>query len=109
MGRPGARFGPIHTASQARERRSILRIMRGSPLKRLRKIGADPATCEVVAFPFPPRVVDLPPGWRHWSPSEKIERLLGMSLDRCCEILSWAPTSELDRLRLSMQVQVLSS
>jgi|SRR6516164_1749216 len=29
--------------------------------------------------------------WRHWVPAEKIERLLGMSLDRCCEILSWAP------------------
>jgi hypothetical protein len=34
-----------------------------------------------------PRVVDLPPGWRHFSTAEKIEDLIG--LDRCYEILSW--------------------
>jgi hypothetical protein len=76
-------------------------------MRKLRKTGVRDANGKVVAFPFLPRVADLPPRWGQWSPSEKIERLLGMSLYRCCEILSWAPTSELDRLRLSMQVQVL--
>ena len=52
-----------------------------------------------------PRVADLPPGWRHLSPPEKIEHLLGMSLDRCYEILSW-PMTELDPLRLSVWMQV---
>ena len=52
-----------------------------------------------------PRVADLPPGGRHWSPAEKIEHLLGMSLDRCYEILSW-PMTDLDPFRFSVWVQV---
>src|SRR5262245_44231299 len=75
--------------------------MPGSPLKRQRKTGAvDPATGELVAFPFLPRVTgaDKPPGWNRWSAAEKIEHLLGMSLDRCYEILSW-PIDDLDPFR----------
>jgi hypothetical protein len=53
-----------------------------------------------------PRVADLPRGWRHWSPAEKIEHLLGMTLDRAHEILSW-PIPELDPFRLSVRVQVM--
>jgi hypothetical protein len=52
-----------------------------------------------------PRVADLPPGWRHLSTAEKIEHLIG--LDRCYEILSWGPVTELDPLRRSMQMQVM--
>jgi hypothetical protein len=57
-----------------------------------------------IAFPYMPRVADLPRGWRHWSPAQKIEHL-GMSLDRAAEILTW-PVAELDPLRLSLLMQV---
>ena len=74
-------------------------------MKRMRKAGiADPVTGELLQFPFMPRVADLPPGWRHFSPAQKIEHLIG--LDRCYEILSW-PRGELDPLRRSMQMQVI--
>jgi hypothetical protein len=53
-----------------------------------------------------PRVADLPRGWRHWSPPEKIEHLLGMSLDDMAEIMSW-PIAELDPFRLSVKLQVI--
>src|SRR5262245_31929481 len=79
--------------------------MAGSPLKRQRKQGVRLADGSIIPFPYMPRVTDLPPGWRHWSPAEKIEHLLGMSLDRCYEILSW-PMTELDPLRLSVWMQV---
>ena len=52
-----------------------------------------------------PRVVDLPPGWRHFTTAQKIEHLIG--LDRCREILSWGPITELDPLRQSFQWQVM--
>jgi hypothetical protein len=61
---------------------------------------------EVVAFPYKPRTADLPRGWRHWSPAEKIEHLLGISLDRAHEILSWR-VGELDSHRLNVLTQVL--
>jgi hypothetical protein len=51
-----------------------------------------------------PRVADLPPGWRHFSATQKIEHLIG--LYRCYEIRSW-PLAGLDPLRLSMKVQVI--
>src|SRR5262249_56392406 len=79
--------------------------MAGSPLKRQRKHGVRREDGSVIAFPYMPRVADLPPGWRHWSPAEKIEHLLGMSLDRCYEILSW-PMTDLDPFRFSVWVQV---
>jgi hypothetical protein len=79
--------------------------MAGSPLKRARKQGVRLADGSVITFPYMPRVADLPPGWRHRSPAEKIEHLLGMSLDRCYEILSW-PMTDLDPFRFSVWAQV---
>ena len=78
--------------------------MAGSPLKRARKQGVRLADGSVIAFPYMPRVADLPPGWRHFTTAQKIEHLIG--LDRCYEILSWPP-SELDPLCRSMQMQVM--
>ena len=79
--------------------------MAGSPLKRQRKQGVRLADGSIIPFPRMPRVADLPPGWRNLSPPEKIEHLLGMSLDRCYEILSW-PMTDLDPFRLSVWMQV---
>jgi hypothetical protein len=79
--------------------------MPGSSLKRARKQGVRLADGSIVAFPYMPRVADLPPGWRHFTTAEKIEHLIG--LDRCEEILSWGPTTELDPLRLTFQMQVI--
>jgi hypothetical protein len=80
--------------------------MAGSPLKRQRKAGVRADDGSVIAFPYMPRVADLPRGWRHWSPAEKIEHLLGMTLDDMAEILSW-PIAELNPFRLSMKLQVI--
>jgi hypothetical protein len=79
--------------------------MAGSPLKRARKQGIRLEDGTVIAFPRMPRVADLPPGWRHFSAAQKIEHLIG--LDRCYEILSWGPITELDPLRRSFQWQVI--
>ena len=79
--------------------------MAGSPLKRQRKLGIRNEEGTVIAFPYMPRVADLPPGWRHFSAAQKIEHLIG--LDRCYEILLWGPITELDPLRRSMQMQVM--
>ena len=79
--------------------------MPGSLLTRARKQGFRLANGGIIALPRMPRVRDLPPGWRHCSAAKRIEHLIG--LDRCREILSWGPISELDPLRLSFQVQVI--
>jgi len=79
--------------------------MAGSPLKRARKHGIRLDDGRVVAFPYMPRVADLPPGWRHFSAAQKIEHLIG--LDRCYEVLSWGLITELDPLRRSFQMQVM--
>ena len=79
--------------------------MAGSPLKRQRKLGIGREDGSVIPFPYMPRVADLPAGWRHFSAAQKIEHLIG--LDRCYEILSWGPITELDPLRRSMQMQVM--
>jgi hypothetical protein len=78
--------------------------MPGSPLKPQRRAGVRDVGGSVIAFPYMPRVAELPPGWRHFSPAQKIEHLIGM--DRCYEILSW-PLDELDPVRRSMRMQVL--
>ena len=83
----------------------MLRTMAGSPLKRARKQGIRLEDGSVIAFPYMPRVADLPPGWRHFTAAQKIEHLIG--LDRCYEILSWGPITELDPVRRSMQTQVM--
>jgi hypothetical protein len=81
--------------------------MAGSPFKRQRKLGVRVDDDSVIAFPRMPRTADLPPGWRHWSPAEKIEHLLGMTLDDIAEIMSWGPIAELDPFRLSVRLQVI--
>ena len=62
--------------------------MAGSPLKRARKQGVRLDDGTIIAFPYMPRVADLQRGWADWSSAQKIEHLLGMSLDRAHEILS---------------------
>ena len=79
--------------------------MAGSSLKRVRKQGVRLDDGSIVAFPYMPRVADLPPGWRHFTTAQKIEHLIG--LDRCEEILSWAPITDLDPVRLTFQMQVI--
>jgi hypothetical protein len=61
----------------------------------------------VIAFPYlsHPRAGLSHAEWRALSPSEKIELLLDMSLDRAAEILTW-PVAELDPLRASLRMQV---
>jgi hypothetical protein len=86
-------------------RPSHTRAMAGSPLKRQRKAGTGADDGSVIAFRYMPRVADLPRGWRHWSPAQKIEHLLGMTLEDMAEILSW-PIAELDAFRLSVRMQV---
>jgi hypothetical protein len=80
--------------------------MPGAPLKRQHKLGVRDADGSVIAFPRMPRAADLPRGWRYWSPAEKIEHLLGVSLDDMAEIMSW-PIAELDPFRLSVKLQVM--
>jgi hypothetical protein len=62
----------------------------------------------VVAFLYLPRVVgaDKPPGWNGWLAAEKVEHLLGMSLDRVHDYLGWPP-HELDPHRLAAQSQAV--
>jgi hypothetical protein len=66
------------------------------------------ATGEVVVIPRLPPVVGAskPPGWNRRSPAEKVEHLLGLSLDRMAEYLSW-PADGLDPYRLAAQTQVI--
>jgi hypothetical protein len=78
--------------------------MAGSPLKRQRKFGVRRKDGSIIAFPYMPRVADLPPGWRHFTAAQKVEHLIG--LDRCYEILSWQ-WAGLDPVRRSMQMQVI--
>jgi hypothetical protein len=47
-----------------------------------------------------------PPGWNRWSAAEKAEHLLGLSLDRMHDYLSW-PADSLDPYRLAAQTQVV--
>ena len=47
-----------------------------------------------------------PPGWKRWSAAEKVEHLLGLSLDRMREYLSW-PADDVDPYRLAAQTQVI--
>jgi hypothetical protein len=78
-------------------------------MRRLRKTGTlDPTTGEVVVIPRLPSVtgVNKPPGWKRWSAAQKVEHLLGMSLDRLHEYLSW-PADGLHPYRLAAQTQVI--
>jgi len=74
-------------------------------LKRARKQGIRLADGSIIAFPYMPRVADLPPGWRHFTTAQKIEHLIG--LDRCDEICPGGLSQSLDPLRLSFQMQAM--
>jgi hypothetical protein len=77
-------------------------------MRKLRKTGAVDAGGNVVTIPRLPSVTGThkPPGWNRWSAAEKVEHLLGMSLDRMHDYLSW-PADCLDPYRLAAQAQVV--
>jgi hypothetical protein len=81
--------------------------MAGSPLKRQRRLGVRAEDGNLVCFPYlrPVSGRNGPRDWRAWSPAQKFEYLLGMSLDDIYEIMSW-PIGELDPFRLSVRTQV---
>src|SRR5215469_16920330 len=82
--------------------------MASSPMRRLRKTGAVDQDGNVVTIPRLPSVAgaNKPPGWKRWSPAEKVEHLLALSLDRMHDYLSW-PADGLDPHRLAAQTQVI--
>jgi hypothetical protein len=77
-------------------------------MRKLRKTGAVDQDGNLVTIPRLPSVSgsNKPPGWNRWSPAEKAEHLLGLSLDRMPEYLSW-PADDLDPYRLAAQTQVI--
>jgi hypothetical protein len=77
-------------------------------MRKLRKTGAVDPDGNVVTIPRLPSVTGAhkPPGWNRWSAAEKVEHLLGMSLDRMHDYLSW-PADDLDPYRLAAQTQVV--
>jgi hypothetical protein len=81
--------------------------MAGSPIRRARKADVRADDGSVIAFPrlTHPRAGLSHARWRALSPSEKLERLFGLSLDDIHEIQSW-PIGELDPFRLSVRMQV---
>jgi len=86
----------------------LLRGMAGCPVCRAGKAAAVRASDgRVIAFPYlsHPRAALSYAAWRALSPSAKLERLFGMSLDQIAEILSW-PVAELDAARLNAEVTV---
>ena len=105
--------GSPHTRAKRRacpsaERQPHTRVMASSPMRKLRKTGAVDADGNVVTIPRLPSVAGAhkPPGWNRWSAAEKVEHLLGMSLDRMHDYLSW-PADGLDPYRLAAQAQVI--
>ena len=95
--------------SHARERRAChgvgrpphTLVMASSPMRKLRKTGAVDQDGNVVTIPRLPSVAgsNKPPGWNRWSAAEKAEHLLGLSLNRMHEYLSWS-ADQLDPYRL---------
>jgi hypothetical protein len=77
-------------------------------MRKLRKTGAVDQDGNIVTMPRLPSVTgaNKPPGWKRWSPAEKAEHLLGLSLDRMHDYLSW-PADGLDPYRLAAQTQVI--
>src|SRR5215469_12899871 len=99
------------THTRARESgfgvRGIRRILwANSPMRKLRKTGAVDPDGNVVTIPRLPPVAgaDKPAGWERWSDAEKVGHLLGLSLDRMDDYLSWPPDN-LDPHRLAAQTQ----
>jgi hypothetical protein len=70
-------------------------------MRKLRKSGAVDQHGNVVTIPRLPSVsgANKPRGWNRWSPAEKVEHLLRLSLDHRREYISW-PADELDPYRL---------
>jgi hypothetical protein len=66
-------------------------------MRRLRNTGAVDQDGNIVTISRLPSVTgsNKPPGWNRWSDAEKVEHLLGMSLDRMHDYLSW-PADGLD-------------
>jgi hypothetical protein len=78
-------------------------------MRKLCRTGSVDADGNVVTIPRLPSVTGAhkpPPGWNRWSAAEKVEHLLGMSLDRMHDYLSW-PADGLDPYRLAAQAQVV--
>jgi hypothetical protein len=63
---------------------------------------------KLITIPRLPSVTgaNKPPGWKRWNAAEKAQHLLGMSLDRMHDYLSW-PADDLDPYRLAAQTQVI--
>jgi hypothetical protein len=82
--------------------------MASSPTRKLRKTAAVDRDGNVVTIPRLPSVAgsNTPPGWNRWSAAEKVEHLLGLSLDRMHDYHSW-PADGLDPYRLAAQTQVI--
>jgi hypothetical protein len=83
--------------AQAAGARHITRAVASSPMRRLRKTGALDQDGNLVTIPRLPAVTgaNKPPGWNRWSPAEKAEHLLGLSLDRMHEYLSCLPRTSI--------------
>jgi hypothetical protein len=77
-------------------------------MRKLRKTGSVDQDGNVITIPRLPSVAgsNKPPGWNLWGPAEKAEHLLGLSLDRMHDYLSW-PADDLDPYRLAAQTQVI--
>ena len=77
-------------------------------MRKLRKTGAVDQDGNAITIPRLPSVAgtDKPSGWDRWSAAEKVEHLLGLSLDRIHDYLSW-PADGLDPYRLAAQTQVI--
>ena len=77
-------------------------------MRKLRKTGAIDEDGNLVTIPRLPSVTgaNKPPGWNRWSAAEKVQHLLGLSLDRMNDYLSW-PADGLDPYRLAAQTQVI--
>jgi hypothetical protein len=110
-GRPGnslltrAREGALARAPSASH---ILGSWQAPPCASCARTAAVDPDGNVVTIPRLPSVTGAhkPPGWSRWSPAEKVEHLLGMSLDRMHDDLSW-PADGLDPYRLAAQAQVV--
>jgi hypothetical protein len=77
-------------------------------MRKLRKTGALDQEGNLITIPRLPSVTgtNKPPRWNRWSAAEKVEHLLGISLDRMQDYLSW-PADGLDPYRPAAQTQVI--
>jgi len=77
-------------------------------MRKLRKTAAIDQDGSVITIPRLPPVAgaNKPSGWDRWSDAEKVEHLLGLTLDRMHDYLSWSP-GNLDPHRLAAQTQAV--